>query len=99
VQRRLPQQLVPPEALRRRIRGDEEGDEREFSRRIAPKGMRRTSKDLLRAAGVRDIVAMALNSHLDEGMHAHYSTVSQEEMNEAVAKVIHIARYREAMGQ
>jgi hypothetical protein len=38
--------------------------------------MRRTSKDLLRAAGVRDIVAMAINSHLDEGTQAHYSTVS-----------------------
>lgn len=38
-------------------------------------------------------------SHLDEGMHAHYSTVSQEEMNEAVAAVIELAGYREAMGK
>jgi integrase len=70
-----------------------------FTKRVTPKGMRRTSKDLLRAAGVRDIVAMAINSHLDEGMHRHYSTVSQREMNEAVAAVIDLAGYREAMGR
>ena len=62
-------------------------------------GMRRTSKDLLRAAGVRDIVAMAINNHLDDRMHAHYSTVSQEEMSQAVAAVIDLAGYREAMGR
>ena len=39
-----------------------------------------------------------LNSHLAPDMHRHYSTVSQEEMNEAVAKVIDLASYREAMG-
>jgi hypothetical protein len=42
---------------------------------------------------------MALNSHLDEGMHRLYSRVSQREMNEAVAKVIDLAGYREAMGR
>jgi len=31
-----------------------------FQKRITPMGMRRTNKDLLRAAGVRDIVAMAI---------------------------------------
>jgi hypothetical protein len=70
-----------------------------FTKVITPKGMRRTNKDILRAAGVRDIVAMALNSHLTEGMHKHYSTVSQREMNEAVAAVIDLAGYREAMGR
>jgi hypothetical protein len=70
-----------------------------FRKRITPKGMRRTSKDLLRAAGVRDIVAMALNSHLTEGMHRHYSTVSQQEMTAAVAAVIDLPGYREAMGR
>lgn len=70
-----------------------------FRKLITPKGMRRTSKDLLRAAGVRDIVAMALNSHLTEGMHRHYSTVSQTEMNEAVAAVVELASYRVAMGR
>ena len=70
-----------------------------FRKRITPMGMRRTNKDALRAAGVRDLVAMALNSHLTEGMHRHYSTVSQREMNEAVAAVIDLAGYREAMGR
>ena len=70
-----------------------------FRKVITPKGMRRTSKDLLRAAGVRDLVAMALNSHLSESMHRHYSTVSQSEMNEAVAAVVDLAAYREAMGR
>lgn len=70
-----------------------------FQKLITPKGMRRTSKDLLRAAGVRDIVAMALNSHLSDSMHRLYSTVSQREMNEAVAAVIDLAGYREAMGR
>ena len=70
-----------------------------FRKRITSKGMRRTNKDILRAAGVRDIVAMALNSHLTEGMHKLYSTVSQREMNEAVAAVIDLAGYSEAMGR
>jgi hypothetical protein len=39
-----------------------------FTKMISPKGMRRTSKDLLRAAGVRDLVAMALNSHLSDAI-------------------------------
>jgi hypothetical protein len=70
-----------------------------FKKLITPKGMRRTSKDLLRAAGVRDIVAMEINNHLDEGMHRHYSTVSEAEKSEAVAAVIDLAGYREAMGR
>lgn len=70
-----------------------------FRKLITPKGMRRTNKDILRAAGVRDIVAMALNSHLTPDMHRHYSTVSQHEMNEAVAAVVELASYRVAMGR
>jgi hypothetical protein len=35
-----------------------------FSKLVTPKGMRRTNKDLMRAAGVRDIVAMAVANHL-----------------------------------
>ena len=54
---------------------------------------------VLRAAGVRDIVAMEINNHLDEDMHRHYSTVSEAEKSEAVAAVIDLAGYREAMGR
>jgi hypothetical protein len=32
-------------------------------------------------------------------MHAHYSTVSQEEMSQAVAAVIDLAGYRESTGR
>ncbi len=41
----------------------------QFRERITPKGMRRTNKDVLRAACVRDIVAMALNGDLSDSMH------------------------------
>jgi integrase len=69
-----------------------------FTKVITPKAMRRTSKDLMRACGVPDLVAMQINSHLDPEMHAHYSTIGAAEMGQAVAKVIDLAGYREAMG-
>jgi len=68
--------------------------EGKFTKSITPKGMRRTNKDLMRAAGVKDIVAMAVSNHLDDEMHAHYSTVSPKEMTEAVAEVIRLADFR-----
>lgn len=61
-----------------------------FAKLVTPKGMRRTNKDLMRAAGVRDIVAMAVSNHVDDEMHAHYS------MTEAVAQVIDLAAFRRA---
>lgn len=67
-----------------------------FTKAITPEGMRRTNKDLMRADGVRDIVAMAVSNHLDDAMHAHYSTVSQTEMTQAVAQVIDLAAFRRA---
>jgi hypothetical protein len=70
--------------------------EGKFTKAITPKGMRRTNKDLMRAAGVRDIVAMAISNHLDDEMHAHYSTVSGAEMTNAVAQVIDLAAFRTA---
>lgn len=73
-----------------------EATEGKFTKLITPKGMRRTNKDLMRAAGVRDIVAMAVSNHLDEEMHAHYSTVSGNEMTQAVAQVIDLAAFRKA---
>lgn len=83
---------VVSEAMKKETNG-------KFTKRITPKGMRRTNKDLLRAAGINDIVAMAVNSHLSKDMHKHYSTVSQREMSDAVAAVIDLAGYREAMGR
>ena len=37
------------------------------------------------------------SNHLDEGMHAHDSTVSDAEKSAAVVAVIDLAGYREAM--
>jgi hypothetical protein len=59
---------------------------------ITPKGMRRTNKDLMRAAGVSNLVAMAISNHEDEGMHHHYSTAATDEKREAVAKVVSLFR-------
>ncbi len=62
-----------------------------LSKRFTPHGMRRTNKDLLRRAGVSQVVSMALSGHLTERMHHHYSTVSGEEMRQSIAKVIEVA--------
>lgn len=39
---------------------------------------------------------MAISNHLDDEMHAHYSTVSGQEMTHAVAQVIDLAAFRMA---
>lgn len=59
---------------------------------ITPKGMRRTNEDLMRAAGVSNLVAMAISNHEDEGMHAHYSMASGDEKREAMAMVVSLFR-------
>ncbi len=59
---------------------------------VTPKGMRRTNKDLMRAAGVSNLVAMAVSNHEDEGMHRHYSTAATDEKRDAVAKVVSLFR-------
>jgi integrase len=62
-----------------------------LGKRFTPHGMRRTNKDLLRRAGVSQVVSMALSGHLTERMHEHYSTVSGEEMRQSIAKVVQVA--------
>ena len=62
----------------------------EFTKTITPKSMRRTNKDLLRQEGVSQLVAQAINSHHDPKMHAHYSTISEAEKAEALAKVVRL---------
>lgn len=61
-----------------------------FTKTITPKSMRRTNKDLLRQEGVSQLVAQAIHSHHDPKMHAHYSTISDAEKTEALAKVIRL---------
>jgi len=62
-----------------------------LGKHFTPHGMRRTNKDLLRRAGVSQVVSMALSGHLTERMHEHYSTVSGEEMRQSIAKVVQVA--------
>ena len=52
--------------------------------------MRRTNKDSLRQEGVSQLVAQAINSHRDDRMHAHYSTISEAEKTGALAKVVRL---------
>ena len=66
-------------------------------KRITPHGMRRTSKDLLRQAGTSQVVSMAISGHLTEQMHQHYSTVTEAEQRESLAKVISLAGFKQAM--
>ena len=68
-----------------------------IKKRITPHGMRRTSKDLLRQAGTSQVVSMAISGHLTEQMHQHYSTVSEAEQRESLAKVISLAGFKQAM--
>ena len=68
-----------------------------ITKRITPHGMRRTSKDLLRQAGASQVVSMAISGHLTEQMHQHYSTVSEAEQRDSLAKVISLAGFRKAM--
>ena len=62
------------------------GGSLEFSKKITPRGMRRTSKDLLRISGAPQVVAMAINGHYTEEMHNHYSTVNELEIREVLMK-------------
>jgi hypothetical protein len=65
-----------------------------LEKRITPRAMRRTFQDLARAAEVRDIVARAVSEHATETMQRHYSTVSQGEMRDGLARVLSIAGFR-----
>ena len=62
-----------------------------LGKHFTPHGMRRTNKDLLRRAGVSQVVSMALSGHLTERMRERYSTVSGEEMRQSIAKVVQVA--------
>ncbi len=55
--------------------------------RVTPRGMRRTYQDLARAAAVSDLVTRSISGHATEEMHFHYSTVSEQEQREALARV------------
>jgi hypothetical protein len=67
-----------------------------LKQKVTPRVMRRTFQDLARAAEVRDIVTRSISGHSTEAMQRHYSTVSGNEQKEGLAKVVGLARFREA---
>lgn len=67
-----------------------------IKKRITPRAMRRTFQDLARAAEVRDIVTRSVSGHSSEAMQRHYSTVSSKEQKEGLARVVSLAKFREA---
>jgi integrase len=73
--------------------------ELELKKHVTAKAMRRTFQDLARAAEVKDIVTRAISGHATETMQHHYSTVGAEEKQEAIAKVIELARVRRALDE
>jgi integrase len=65
-----------------------------IEKRLSPRAMRRTFQDLARAAEVNDVVTRAISGHATEAMQRHYSTVSDEEKRETIARVISLAGVR-----
>jgi hypothetical protein len=67
-----------------------------LTKKVTPRAMRRTFQDLARAAEVRDIVTRSISGHSTEAMQRHYSTVSNKEQREGLAKVVELAKFRQA---
>lgn len=67
-----------------------------LTKRITPKGMRRTFQDLARAAQIGDVVTRSISGHATKEMRLHYSTPYASEQREGIAKVIELAGVRKA---
>jgi hypothetical protein len=61
---------------------------------ITPKAMRRTFKDLARAAKLEAIVGKAISGHQTDAMHLLYQTANENEVSQGIARVISIASRR-----
>jgi hypothetical protein len=61
-----------------------------LTKRITPKAMRRSFKDIARAAGVEAVVRKAVSGHATDRMEQHYSTAGAGEKKAAVAAVVSI---------
>jgi integrase len=61
---------------------------------ITPRAMRRSFQDLARAAEIRDVVTRSISGHATEAMQQHYSTVSRNEQEQGLAKVIKLVDHR-----
>lgn len=70
-----------------------------LTKRITPRGMRRSFQDLARLAQVADVVTRSISGHATETMQRHYSTVSPKEQAEGLARLlrlVHPTRGQEA---
>lgn len=61
--------------------------ELKIDERFTVHGLRRTSNDLTRRAGVDGVVIKSLTGHVTEKMRSHYSTIGLDEKLVAVASV------------
>ena len=68
-----------------------------LTKRLSPRGMRRTFQDLARAANVTDLVTRSISGHATEVMQQHYSTVPGEEQRGALAAVVSLADFKGAL--
>ena len=69
-----------------------------LTKKITPRGMRRTSKDLLRMSGASQVVAMAINGHHTDAMHYHYSTVNESEVRDVLSRTVKLMGMDPAKG-
>lgn len=67
-----------------------------LTKAVAPGAMRRTFQDLARAAQVNDLVTRAVSGHATDSMQRLYSTVSELEVREGLAKVVSLAGFKKA---
>lgn len=67
-----------------------------LTKKVTPRAMRRTFQDLARAAQVNDLVTRAVSGHATDSMQRLYSTVSDLEVREGLAKVVSLAGFKKA---
>src|ERR1700722_5963983 len=66
-----------------------------LKKRVTPRAMRRSFQDLARSAQVNDVVTRSISGHATEQMQRHYSTVSDREQAEGLAKVLRMMDFRD----
>jgi hypothetical protein len=59
--------------------------------KLTTRGMRRTFQDLMREAGVADVITRAISGHATESMQRHYSTARDHEIEASLAAVVTLA--------
>ena len=71
----------------------------QLGKRITPKAMRRSFKDVARAAGIPAVVRKGVSGHSTDLMDDHYATPTRTEKREAVGKVYSLATARRKKGK